>query len=205
MIDWTQHAERANALAARYTASAEILVFFSKMARFLDSNPGWEELKEWAKSNSTPELAASLDQDDNPYARAFHLAKAIHQPKVTGPWPNLCACCGAPPGSALLRPEADGSRRSLVCSLCAYEWPYQRIMCPNCQEQRFEELPIYVAEDFPHLRVECCATCKHYLIAADLVKEPEALPLVDDIAALPLHLWATSRGFAKIETNLLGF
>ena len=54
-------------------------------------------------------------------------------------------------------------------------------------------------------RVECCATCKRYLIAADLVKDPEAVPLVEDISALALHLWATDRGYTKIEANLFGY
>ena len=129
----------------------------------------------------------------------------VHEPKVTPPWPNYCPCCGAPPGAAALRPEADGSRRVLLCGRCTYEWPYQRILCPKCGEQRFEELPVYIAQEFPHLRVECCATCKHYLIATDLVKEPEAIPLVEDIAALSLHLWAKDQGYTKIEPNLFGF
>ncbi len=200
-----KYALRAAALAEKYPASAEILNFYARLARFVEGVPEWARVVEWAKSNANPELAATLEQEDNPFARAFALSQARHEPKVTEPWPNFCACCGAAPGAAVLRPEADGSRRSLVCSRCGHEWLYQRILCTQCQEQRFEELPVYIAEEFPHLRVECCATCKHYLIAADLVKEPEAVPLVEDIAALPLHLWATGQGYSKAALNIFGY
>ena len=186
-IDWkNQYANRATVLAERYPSAAEILTYYAK------------RVSGHSTDESRPELAESLDQHIRDIAHT-------HDPKNTAPFPNYCPCCGSPPGAAALRPEADGSRRSLLCSRCAYEWPYQRILCPNCQEQDFDSLPVYIAEDYPHLRVECCATCKHYLIAADLVKDPEAIPLVEDISALTLHLWATDHGYAKIKSNLFGF
>ena len=170
------------------------------------SSPNWT-----LYANRATALAARFPSSSEVLTKFAQLAKdnqfevPVHDPKTTPPWPNYCPCCGSPPGASALRPEADGSRRSLICAHCTYEWPYQRILCPNCQEQRFEELPVYVAQEFPHLRVECCATCKHYLIASDLVKEPEAIPLVEDIAALSLHLWATGQGYTKKEPNLFGF
>ena len=198
-MDWIAHANRANALAKRHPSAAEILTFYENLARFLSTHPTEPAVLDWSTNNAKPELAPVIKE-------AFQLAAlAAHEPKVTAPWPNYCPCCGSAPAVALLRQEADGSRRALLCGQCLYEWPYQRILCPNCLEQRFEELPIYIAEDFPHLRVESCSTCNHYLIATDLVKDPQAVPLVEDIAALSLHLWATDHGYTKIRPNLFGF
>jgi formate dehydrogenase maturation protein FdhE len=209
-VNWIEHAERAEALAARHKSAAEILTFYSKLARLAATEPSWDTLREWAVAHSTPELSAiakTASQDgDTVFARVFALTgDAGYQPRVTAPSPAYCPCCGGSPGAAVLRPEADGSRRSLICGRCAYEWPYQRILCASCLEQRFEELPVYVAEEFAHLRVECCTSCKRYLVSADLLKDPCAVPLVDDIAALVLHLWASDHGYTKIEPNWFGY
>jgi hypothetical protein len=63
----------------------------------------------------------------------------------------------------VLRPLGDGAKRSLVCSLCATEWEYRRIVCPACGEESVDKLPAYVAEGaeqgFDHIRVEACDTC----------------------------------------------
>jgi len=45
-----------------------------------------------------------------------------------------------------------------------------------------------------HIRVEACDTCKCFLTTIDLTKDGHAIPLVDDLAAIPLSLWATSTG-----------
>lgn len=179
------YANRAETLAERYHSAAEILTFYAQLV--------------------TGNLPSDEPLDESITRHLHDLSRATREPKLTEARPDCCPCCGAKPGVAVLRPEADGSRRALICARCAYEWPYQRILCPNCQEQRFDSLPIYIAEDFPHLRVECCSTCKRYLISSDLLKDSEAIPLVEDIAALSLHLWATDRGYTKIEANLLGF
>jgi FdhE protein len=63
---------------------------------------------------------------------------------------------------------------------------------------------VYVAEEFPHVRVEACDTCHVYLKAIDMTKDGLASPEVDELAAVPLDLWAAGRGYAKLQTNLLG-
>jgi FdhE protein len=57
---------------------------------------------------------------------------------------------------------------------------------------------------FPHLRVEACASCQRYLIDVDLGRDPRAVPEVDELAALPLDLYATEHGFSKITPNVMG-
>jgi FdhE protein len=56
----------------------------------------------------------------------------------------------------------------------------------------------------PHVRVEACDTCKSYLRTIDLTKDGHAVPLVDDLAAISLTLWADERGYRRLQPNLLG-
>lgn len=57
---------------------------------------------------------------------------------------------------------------------------------------------------FPHIRVEACETCSQYLLGIDLMRDVHAVPIVDEMAALPLDLYAQERGMAKIVPNLMG-
>jgi FdhE protein len=58
---------------------------------------------------------------------------------------------------------------------------------------------------FPHLRIDACASCERYLIDVDLGRDPRAVPEVDELAAMPLDLYATEHGLSKITPNLMGF
>ena len=109
-------------------------------------------------------------------------------------------------------------------------WGYARMTCAGCGEDSsakltvFSELgttsgergsvvrglphekaPVRHPAVFPHMRVEACDSCRRYLLAIDLAADPQAVPLVDELAAIPLDLYARDRGFTKITTNLMGF
>jgi len=58
---------------------------------------------------------------------------------------------------------------------------------------------------FPHVRIEACETCRRYLLSIDLATNTRAVPLVDEMAALPLDLYASEQGLVKITPNLMGF
>jgi len=60
------------------------------------------------------------------------------------------------------------------------------------------------AGQLDHMRVEACETCKTYIITVDLTKNGLAVPLVDELAAIPLDLWAQEQGYSKLQPNLLG-
>ncbi|MGB7845323.1 MAG: formate dehydrogenase accessory protein FdhE [Candidatus Acidiferrum sp.] len=119
---------------------------------------------------------------------------------------TVCRCprCDSLPLLGVLRPEGDGGKRFLQCSFCSQEWEFRRILCAHCGEEKESELPVYVAEAFPHVRVECCDTCKYFLRTIDLTKDGNAVPIVDDLTAIPLHLWAEENGYKRIQGNLLG-
>jgi FdhE protein len=118
---------------------------------------------------------------------------------------SICPVCGARPQVAVLRPEGDGGKRFLVCSFCATEWEFRRILCPMCGEQDHKKLPRYSVEDMPYVRVEACDTCKYYLKSVDMTVDGLAVPLVDEVATAALDVWAMERGFNKISPNLTGF
>jgi FdhE protein len=119
---------------------------------------------------------------------------------------TVCRCprCNSLPLLGVLRPEGDGGKRFLQCAFCSQEWEFRRILCAHCGEEQEQKLPVYVAEQFPHVRVECCESCKHFLRTIDLTKDGNAVPIVDDIAAIPLSLWALENSYRRIQSNLLG-
>ena len=136
-----------------------------------------------------------------PYAQ-FRAAVMPRAPQVTTP--RLCPTCGSRPLLGILRPEGDGGKRFLLCSFCSQEWEFRRILCSTCGEEAENKLPVYVAEESPHIRVEACDTCKFYLRTIDLTKDGNAVPLVDDLAAIPHTLWANEQGYLQLQPNLLG-
>ena len=117
---------------------------------------------------------------------------------------RVCPLCSARPLSGVLRVEGDGGKRFLLCSFCSQEWEFRRILCPTCGEETETKLPVYIAEQLPHIRVEACDTCKFYLTTVDLTKDGHAIPIVDDLAAIPLTLWAHEHGYSRLQPNLLG-
>jgi FdhE protein len=140
-----------------------------------------------------------------PYAE--HLADHTEPVQSQETTPSLCPLCSGRPHVGVLRQQGDGAKRSLICALCATEWDYRRIVCPACGEESVDKLPVYVsegAEDLGHVRVEACDTCHHYIKTIDLTKNGRAVPVVDELAAIPLSLWAAENGYAKVRANLLG-
>jgi FdhE protein len=136
-----------------------------------------------------------------PYAE--YLADHTELPEIHGT-PPRCPLCSARPQVGVLRQLGDGAKRSLICALCATEWEYRRIVCPACGEESVTKLPVYVAEELSHVRVEACDSCRYYIKTIDLTKDGRAVPVVDELAAIPLSLWAEENRYAKLRTNLLG-
>ncbi len=117
--------------------------------------------------------------------------------------PQVCPLCGSKPIVGVLRPEGDGGKRSLICSLCSGEWEFRRIVCPACGEEDVHKLAVYSAQQIGHVRVEACDTCHCYIKTVDLTKTALAVPVVDELASLPLNIWAAEHGYTKIHHNIL--
>jgi FdhE protein len=84
------------------------------------------------------------------------------------------------------------------------EWDYGRIACAACGEEDPQKLALYIANEFSYVRVEACESCHRYIKTVDLTKNGHAVPVVDELALIPLDLWAAERGYQKIHPNLLG-
>lgn len=134
-----------------------------------------------------------------PYAE--FLASRAEMPQTEAA-PRVCPLCASAPLIGVLRQEGDGGKRFLLCSFCSREWEFRRILCPSCGEENETKLPVYTAEQFPHIRVEACDTCKSYVRSINLTKDGNAIPIVDDLAAIPLSLWAHEHTYTRIHPNL---
>ena len=134
----------------------------------------------------------------------------------------------APAGEDLVAP-----RRYLECARCASRWPYPRMTCAACGEANTGSLPIFAEEgatlgeatghvvrgaavapagppsgpvpQFPHVSVHACRACARYLLNVDLGRDARAVPVVDEMAAIPLDLYAREQALSKIVPNLTGF
>jgi FdhE protein len=142
------------------------------------------------------------------FAHAFFQPYAEYLSAHADPRANytlaVCPFCSRKPALGILRPEGDGAKRSLLCSFCGTEWEFRRILCPACGEQDVDKLPIYTASEFEHIRVEACDSCEVYIKTIDLTTNGRAVPVVDELAAIPLSLWAAEKGYTKLQSNLLG-
>jgi FdhE protein len=207
MTSWQRRIERAEELARESPVYPEILNFYIEIARFQSKPPHNLAALEELTRRSAPDPAGSADPMHAFYARVIAQAEAEARARAalpaTGVQP-LCPLCGEKPVAAVLRPEGDGGKRFLLCSLCFSEWEFRRLLCPNCGEEDPSKLAVYTAEEFPHVRVEACESCKAYLKAIDLTKNGLAVPEVDELASVVLDLWAGEHGYTKLQTNLFG-
>ena len=115
---------------------------------------------------------------------------------------GLCPACDSSPVAGTLRPEGDGGKRSLVCSLCLTEWEFRRILCPYCGETDHRKLPLFTVEESLPVVMHACDTCKRYLKEADLTKDGHAIAIVDEIATPQLDVWAVEHSYKKVWPNI---
>jgi FdhE protein len=189
---------------------------------FLDllAHSGTAQMKELVSSAASLDWSVELDsrweeRDRREYSPLSFIALALLQPyahhlaqktevndKLLLPHCPFCLCR---PQLGVLRPEGEGGKRYLLCSLCGSEWEYRRVICPNCEESDKEKLPVFKSNQVPHVKLSACETCHTYLKCIDLGIEGHAVPEIDDIASLPMSIWMTEHGFRPIKLNLFGF
>jgi formate dehydrogenase maturation protein FdhE len=91
-----------------------------------------------------------------------------------------CPFCGGKPQVSFLQSKesnAESGNRDLICATCLSTWEFRRVVCANCGED---------------------------IKGVDLTRLGLAVPLVDEVAAAPLDVWAREHGYTKIELNLIG-
>jgi FdhE protein len=120
---------------------------------------------------------------------------------------RYCPYCGGNPQVSVLQNKettAESGNRDLICAACLSSWEFRRVICASCGEERPAKLGYFHSPEFDHVRIEACDTCKRYIKSVDLTRLGLATPLVDEIDAAPLDLWAREHGYSKIELNLIG-
>jgi FdhE protein len=167
----------------------------------------WRELFELYRAN--PEEAAARFSEAAVFAleaviQPIAECLAAHRTLTAGATDPRCPACGGTPVVGVLREEGHGAKRRLVCGLCCTEWDYLRLVCVKCGEQRFDALPVFSAEQFPHARIDACDTCRSYLKTIDATRDGRVVPVVDDVASVALDLWAREQGYERVRRNLVG-
>jgi FdhE protein len=111
-------------------------------------------------------------------------------------WKGYCPICGSEPFMAELK--EDGAR-FLVCSSCNFEWRFNRLKCPFCENEDHEKLRyFYTEKEGRSYRVDVCEKCKRYIKTVD-TKElgDEAIPLLEDAGTLHLDILAQEEGYTR--------
>ena len=117
-----------------------------------------------------------------------------------------CPFCG---GAAWISyrksaPDAESGFRYLSCSLCALDWPFNRIQCASCFEEDPHKLPFFQSDAHSNVRIETCDTCRRYIKSIDLTKDARPVPIIDDLLSIAMDLWALDEGYTRIEMGLAG-
>lgn len=215
-VDWDRRIARAAELEAAYPAAAEMLRFYGAVASYQKQVyllappdlaalatliPELERVANRGQSISQRHLEAFVCGEELGPVETFY-ARALVEPYAARL--DECPWRGHKPQVAILRPEGYGAKRSLECALCSAEWAFPRVECPACGERDFEKLAVYTAPEFEHIRIDACESCRRYLKTVDLSKNGLAVPVVDELAVVPLDLWAAEQGYVKMQANLLG-
>jgi formate dehydrogenase maturation protein FdhE len=162
-----------------------------------------ELVRHWLRGDELIPVEAYLVR-----ASAGPVLEAMDEPIGTVAGERCCPSCGGLPQLSYFAITGEAlvtGPRYLLCSRCGHAWVFSRMVCAGCGERASDRLAIYREEEqFPHLRIDACQTCHQYLLTLDLRRDTAAVPLVDELAALPLDLYARERGFTKIVPNLLG-
>jgi FdhE protein len=167
----------------------------------------WKEVLDTVLEGNENETVAGLEAFVvevvvQPFAEQLAMCEPL-QGKRFGRAESRCLRCGGAPVLGVLREEGHGAKRTLLCGLCLTEQDFLRVVCPACDEQRFDALPIYTADRFGYVRLDACDSCWTYLKTIDLTKDATAVPVADDLASVCLDLWARDRGYRRLRPNLL--
>jgi len=141
-----------------------------------------------------------------PYARFLADAGVMPVDRELTMAENRCPFCGGVPQLSMLHGGGplEGGGRALLCATCLTVWPFRRVLCAYCGEEDEHKLGYFQAEQYDHLRVDACETCRRYMKTIDLTRLGIAVPLVDEVAGAALDVWAREQGYEKIELNLVG-
>jgi len=137
-----------------------------------------------------------------PYAEFLSRNRQASESVETGAG---CPVCGSAPMIVVLRDSGPVTVvRALVCSLCLHEWRSNgQQRCLHC-DQPDAKVSNHFFDEMAPVFVEACDACRTYLPCVDMKKAREAVPVVDDIAAVEPTRWAQEHNYRRACANVLG-
>ena len=109
------------------------------------------------------------------------------------PWQRgYCPICGSFPELSFL--QGDEGQRWLKCSLCGYDWRFDRMTCPYCEEKN-ENKELICVVGSEHKWLELCHECHRYIVGIDLRKQGGIITDVAAIGMIHLDIIAQQKGF----------
>jgi len=111
-------------------------------------------------------------------------------------WKGYCPICGSEPFMAELR---EGGARFLVCSSCSFDWRFNRLKCPFCENEDHKKLRyFYTEKEGRAYRIDVCEQCKRYIKTIDTNElGEEIIPIIEEAGTLFLDVLARNEGFTK--------
>ena len=155
-----------------------------------------------AAGSQPPPAAASSDSDMLQQVLALAMrpflsrcAEVLQQRPELSLWTHAhCALCAGEPDFAVITPSAE---RHLICSRCALRWKFESLTCPYCRNSNRARITSFATTDGQY-RVYACDVCHRYLKAYDGRRASRpVMPMVDNVATLPLDAAAMQRGYTS--------
>jgi len=111
-------------------------------------------------------------------------------------WKGYCPICGSEPFMAEMKEEGA---RFLVCSSCGYEWRFNRLKCPFCENADHEKLRyFYTEKEGKVYRIDVCEKCKRYIKTVDTNQlDADVIPIIEDAGSLYLDVLAQQEGYSR--------
>ncbi len=196
---------RAGRLSAEHTFAAEFLDFYKHIAAFQKTLRANIAASSSVKSSGAPAAGLRDPLDLTvllPHFRGFLSTIEQHAPRALGKSAHQMSLLPSDSWVASLEAYWEHAGK-YDQELGAFAQFLARAFLQPYAEFRAALTP--QAPMVMTVRVcQACDTCKFYLRTVDLTKDGHAIPLVDDLAAIPLSLWAHERGYARLQPNLLG-
>jgi FdhE protein len=109
---------------------------------------------------------------------------------------HFCPVCGRDPVFALL--QEDG-KKTLVCSICNFEWEFTRLKCLYCGNEDQKLLSYLSIKNDDMYRIETCDACRCYLKTIDLKNASHEISYdIESIITLHLDIIARNKGYSNI-------
>jgi FdhE protein len=109
---------------------------------------------------------------------------------------GYCPICGSEPVIAELR---ENGARFLLCSSCGYEWRFNKLKCPFCENDEQQSLRYFYSEQEGRTyRVDVCEKCKRYIKTVETdALVGKVISLLEDAGSFHFDIIAQNAGYRR--------